>query len=159
MFTSNSGGYTLDAEVIFNLKNKPDLKARPDQTSIYGALNHWTSGWTKTKSFSEIENILVQRRIAIGRLQDILAIKKSKSGRVLKIRITGSKGLVDVKSKPLLTGGRLKLPEVLVNIRKQGSSFIFKDRGFGHGVGYSQWGGKYMAKQGKKYSEILSVLL
>jgi stage II sporulation protein D len=156
MFTSNSGGYTADAETIFNLKNKPYLKAKPDAASIYGAINHWTSGWTKTKSISEIEKILTQRRISIGRLQDIRIIKKSKSGRILKIKIIGSKRSVEVKSKPLLTGGGLKLPEVLVTIRKQGNNFIFKGKGFGHGVGYSQWGGKYMADQGVIYSNILS---
>lgn len=36
------------------------------------------------------------------------------------------------------------------------NKFIFKVRGYGHGVGMSQYGAQYMAKQGASYKEILS---
>ena len=60
-----------------------------------------------------------------------------------------------MRSRPVLTGA-LKLPEILVDIRKEGDVFVFNGRGWGHGVGYSQWGGAGMGKEGKKYREILA---
>ncbi len=36
-----------------------------------------------------------------------------------------------------------------------GGNIIFKCKGYGHGVGMSQWGANVMAKEGKNYEEIL----
>jgi stage II sporulation protein D len=38
----------------------------------------------------------------------------------------------------------------------QGDQVVFKGRGYGHGVGMSQWGAYKMAEEGKKAEEILS---
>ncbi len=38
----------------------------------------------------------------------------------------------------------------------QGTAFIFEGKGYGHGVGLSQWGAKGMAEEGFSYEEILS---
>ena len=35
-------------------------------------------------------------------------------------------------------------------------SFCFTTRGYGHGVGMSQWGAKAMAEQGADYAAILA---
>ena len=35
-------------------------------------------------------------------------------------------------------------------------NFSFTTRGYGHGVGLSQWGTKAMAEQGKSYADILA---
>lgn len=37
-----------------------------------------------------------------------------------------------------------------------GNNIIFKVKGYGHGVGMSQYGANYMAQQGKSYKEILA---
>lgn len=38
----------------------------------------------------------------------------------------------------------------------QGDEFVFTVRGYGHGVGMSQYGAKYMAEQGSDYRQILT---
>lgn len=40
-------------------------------------------------------------------------------------------------------------------IRPSSEGFVFKGRGWGHGVGLSQWGAKSLAENGWKYSQIL----
>ena len=92
----------------------------------------------------------------MGRLLAIEPVEKGPSGRLLRVRLRGKDRVVEVKSKPLLTGGGLNLPEVLVDIKKDGDDFVFDGHGFGHGLGYSQWGGAVMARDGKTYREILS---
>ena len=41
-------------------------------------------------------------------------------------------------------------------VEMQGDQVVFKGRGYGHGVGMSQWGAYKMAEEGKKAEEILS---
>lgn len=42
-----------------------------------------------------------------------------------------------------------------LNYNSDNDKFIFKVRGYGHGVGMSQYGAEYMAKQGADYKKIL----
>lgn len=41
-------------------------------------------------------------------------------------------------------------------VSPEGENFVFKVKGYGHGVGMSQTGAEYMAQQGADYKEILS---
>ena len=43
-----------------------------------------------------------------------------------------------------------------VTVQYQSGNFSFTTRGYGHGVGLSQWGTKAMAEQGKSYADILA---
>ena len=104
------------------------------------------ANWTRTRSKKEIEKLLLHRHLDIGVLKDIYPVKKGPSGRVLKIRIVGDQKEIEIMSKPFLTGGGLKLPEILFTVTKQNDNYIFQGHGFGHGVGYSQWGGYIMGK-------------
>ena len=47
------------------------------------------------------------------------------------------------------------MPSTLVKIEKQGERFLFKGRGWGHGVGLCQFGAKRMAELGYRYQDIL----
>jgi stage II sporulation protein D len=51
--------------------------------------------------------------------------------------------------------GEQKIKSTLFSISTDGSDAILKGRGYGHGVGMSQWGARYMAIEGKNYKEIL----
>ncbi|MDZ7697890.1 MAG: hypothetical protein U5R49_13515 [Deltaproteobacteria bacterium] len=46
------------------------------------------------------------------------------------------------------------MPEILLEIRRDNGRFIFDGRGWGHGVGYSQWGSAILGKE-KSYDQIL----
>jgi stage II sporulation protein D len=41
-----------------------------------------------------------------------------------------------------------------MDVRREGDGFVFDGHGFGHGVGYSQWGGAVMGKA-TDYRDIL----
>ncbi|NCC57999.1 MAG: stage II sporulation protein D, partial [Synergistales bacterium] len=49
-----------------------------------------------------------------------------------------------------------EIKSVLTSIEKSGDAFIFKGKGYGHGVGMSQYGANVLAKEGKSYEEILA---
>ncbi len=149
MYTANSGGYTADAGYIFKL-NKKYLVAHPDPLSLKGKM----SSWKRTYSISEIERRLRKIGLPVRGLKEIMPYKKGPSGRIVKIRIISS--TIDKVYRTRTTLGRaLKLPEILFSIEKIGDKIIFKGKGWGHGVGYSQWGSAEMGKKGYNFKKIL----
>ena len=50
----------------------------------------------------------------------------------------------------------LGLRSACFTVQYQNGSFFFTTRGYGHGVGMSQWGAKAMAEQGASYADILA---
>ena len=77
-------------------------------------------------------------------------VRRSASGRVAAVTIGGVE----------FTGGELrslfKLRSTDFDISHADGKFVFTVRGYGHGVGMSQYGADTMAKQGSSYREILS---
>ena len=148
MYSANSGGYTADAKSIFSLR-KPYLVAHPDPESLKGKM----ARWTREFSVSEIESALRKRGIKVSGLQKIEPAEKGPSGRVIKVRIISKDGSKVLRTRTTLRRA-LKLPEILLEIKRKNNHFIFNGRGWGHGVGYSQWGSAILGKK-TSYDKIL----
>lgn len=56
--------------------------------------------------------------------------------------------------RPLIGGSRFK-SYFIDSLSFDGEKYRMEGRGYGHGVGMSQWGAHYMAESGKTYKEIL----
>lgn len=149
MYSANSGGYTADAGSIFGL-GKPYLVAHPDPESLKGKM----ARWKKTFSVSEVERALNRRGLKIRGLTRIEPAIKGPSGRIIKIRIVADSGTKTVRTRTTLRRA-LKLPEILLDIKKENVNFIFDGKGWGHGVGYSQWGSAILGKK-TSYDKILA---
>ena len=149
MYSANSGGYTADAGSIFGL-SKPYLVAQKDPKSLEGKM----ARWKKTFSVSEVESALNRRGLKIKGLMRIEPAEKGPSGRIIKVRIVAGNTAKTVRTRTTLRRA-LKLPEILLEIKKENGDFIFDGRGWGHGVGYSQWGSAILGKK-KRYDEILA---
>ena len=50
---------------------------------------------------------------------------------------------------------KLALRSTYFNIKREKNTIIINNKGYGHGVGMSQYGAQGMAKAGYKYDEIL----
>lgn len=74
---------------------------------------------------------------------------RSDSGRVSEISIGG------VKLTGLTVRAVFALRSTNFDVEYSGGSFIFSVRGYGHGVGMSQYGANVMARAGSSYDEIL----
>ena len=76
-------------------------------------------------------------------------IGKSDSGSVLTA-VVGGKAVSgsDIRSA-------LSLRSANFDVAYSDGTFTFTVRGYGHGIGMSQYGAHYMAMQGKTYKEIL----
>lgn len=77
-------------------------------------------------------------------------IEKTQAGTVKSLTVCSHK----------TTGREIRtmfsLRSAVFDVNYQNGKFIFKVKGYGHGVGMSQYGAQFMAKQGADYKQILS---
>jgi len=148
MYTANSGGTTADAGAVFDLY-KPYLIAKPDPASLKGKMAKWERSFTA----SQIQNALLRIGLRVNGIINIKPAQRGPSGRIIKVYVISKSRTYMLRTRTTLKRA-LRLPEILFTIEKKDTMFIFKGRGWGHGVGYSQWGSAYLGKT-KDFKEIL----
>jgi len=112
--------------------------------------------WKAKFSLRDIDNKLKKTYKYKGRLTNIIPIYNgSKHISKVKLVTTGQNIFLKVNDLRLLLGPA-KIRSSYFSMKKQWSTLYFQGKGFGHGVGLSQWGAYYMSKAGKNYIEILN---
>ncbi|MDR1090446.1 MAG: SpoIID/LytB domain-containing protein [Prevotella sp.] len=114
--------------------------------------------WQISYSQEELSDLVKKRSgIDFGLIQELIPIQRGTSGRLVKLKITGSK-------KTLIIGKELEIRRILSTSHLYSSAFIVikKDNmftlsgaGWGHGVGLCQIGAAVMGEKGYKYDKIL----
>ena len=108
-----------------------------------------TNTFTKSQFISIMKDLGVSINSKANLEETIGKSKISKAGTVLKIEI----------NKKNLTGEQIhsafSLRSSAFKITATENEVTFKVSGYGHGVGMSQYGADYMARQGSTYDEIL----
>ena len=151
MFHSNSGGCTHSFKEITGL-NLPYLSRVEEKCDLKNL--KWTT-WNKNLSKRRVEQILASlagRRLRITDME----IKRNSCGRGLDITLLLKDG--EKITLPLSVYFRLeaKIPsDWFYVIGKSGRYFLLSGRGFGHGLGMSQWGAYCLSQKGWNYKEIL----
>jgi stage II sporulation protein D len=144
-FHSTSGGSTEFSENVWS-KALPYLKSVPDYDD---ASPHFS--WTKRISVDDLEKNVAND---IGRLLSLSVVSRTGSNRAQYVLVQGSNG------SKLVTGETLrkiyKLPSTLFNVGSETNTYIFAGRGYGHGLGMSQYGAKALAERGCNAAQILS---
>ena len=143
MFFSTSNGYTEDCSVVFS-SDVPYLRSVESNwdSSVNSNFNY-----VKEVSLKEFYNML---GLTFNNKLNIIILKRSNSNRVISLKING----VNFSGSDVYN--RLKIRSTDFNITQNGDKIIIKTKGFGHGVGMSQYGAYGMAKAGYNYKEILS---
>jgi stage II sporulation protein D len=114
--------------------------------------------WEKRYTFAELETLL-RARVNVGALKDIEPTRKGVSGRVVELKVTGSRGQMFIRGFKIRTA--LGILENLFTVDRtvapdgRVQSYIFSGKGWGHGLGLCQVGAYGMALRGKSYDEIL----
>ncbi|MNL20947.1 Amidase enhancer precursor [compost metagenome] len=84
-------------------------------------------------------------------------LKPAKNERVLRVKLAfndGEEKAVDGNEFRKMLGFQ-DLRSTLFDLETKEASFVFKGRGFGHGVGLCQWGSRALGLQGKNFKQIL----
>lgn len=147
-FHSLSGGVTESAEDIWG-NGMPYLV--PVDSSSDEEISSYKESYTFTPA--EIKARLCtycNARFDGKEAEWFTVTERTNSGAVLEIK-TGDKALSGMEFRTALS---LRSPNFTINFN--GENFVIITKGYGHGVGMSQYGANSMAKDGATYREILS---
>ncbi len=142
LYFSISNGKTEDASFVWG-NNIPYLKP------VDSSFDTNVRGFSKAKSIS-MSSISSKLGVNLNSISQINIISKTSSGRINKINICG-KEFSGTKIRSLLG-----LRSTDFSITQSGNNIIFTTKGYGHGVGMSQYGANEMAKKGYTYQQILT---
>ncbi|MDI6727240.1 MAG: SpoIID/LytB domain-containing protein, partial [Smithellaceae bacterium] len=151
-FHAHSGGITEDPKDVW-FAQVPYMKAVADSFSMKAP----SSAWAATLDYETIRRSLSRAGIDLGAIERIAPLEISPSGRVTRLKVVHQGG------ESVLSGNefRLRIDPKLIRstlfaLTDTGSAVTIEGRGYGHGVGMSQWGAQVMAREGYSYREILT---
>ncbi|MBD0269092.1 MAG: SpoIID/LytB domain-containing protein [Cyanobacteria bacterium Co-bin8] len=144
VFHSSSGGYTENVEDVWQ-RPVPYLRAVQDYD--VGAPVYQ---WSVSMPMGDF-----QRRISgVGQLVAAVPERTTPRGRVVSLRLQGNGGSRVMSGNEVRQA--LSLRSTLFSISVAGDMVNISGRGYGHGLGMSQWGAHNMASQGRSYRDILT---
>ncbi len=152
-FHASAGGITANAKegLAFKDDEPPYIQSiqSPDDLAPTDVQN-WTASFTK----KEVMDVLAKLGKTVTSIDSIEIGKKGPSGRTLTILINKN---IEVSGPELRVGlDSTKLKSMLLDkVEESGNEISFTGKGYGHGVGMSQWGAHKMATMGMKPEDII----
>lgn len=156
VYHAASGGHTENVEDIWSAP-RPYLRGVPDfdqEAPVYS--------WQKTFTQAQLSRIFP----GLGQVTSFTPVRTTPHGRVMQMQVTGTAGsktytgaelrrLLDLRSTLFqVTPTQSDIASTQV-VNQPNGSFAFQGRGFGHGLGMSQWGAFGLAQRGYNYQQIL----
>jgi len=146
VFHSSSGGHTENVEDVWD-NPLPYLRGVPDFDRGSPVFE-----WTKTFSASDLSN----RISGVGQISSMTPERTSAFGSVITMKVVGNGGTRVVSGEDIARALGLRSTRFRVNRNGSSGNFVVSGRGFGHGVGLSQWGAYNLANSGYNYQQILA---
>lgn len=143
MFFSTSNGYTEDSNVFFS-EDIPYLKS---VDSIWDKDVNSNFNYEMSFNLKDFYNIL---GLSYSDRLKVVVLERSNSNRIIKIKIN------DKEFSGRDVYNKLKIRSTDFEIVQDNNRVIVKTKGFGHGVGMSQYGALGMARSGYNYKDILN---
>lgn len=168
-YHSSSGGVTLPNEVVYpSAGPRPYLRSVQDPFDRVSPLHRWEVKFPR----ADLQQIL---REAIGLGGELSQVIADEQARKLVIRTLGGElEMTTVRFRrvvseyaprvfpgrypgPRADGQRMPatIPSSRFVVRRTSDGFLVQGKGYGHGVGMSQWGAMGRAEEGHAYDEIL----
>jgi len=138
-FFSMSNGYTEDSITVFKEGNLEGVESKWDNETLnnFEVTTEFSINELKEKLSITDENI------------DVKVLTRSDTNRVTSVKVN-NKTYTGIEFRKLLT-----LRSTDFTLEKTDKGYNITTKGYGHGVGMSQYGANGMAKEGYLYDEIL----
>lgn len=184
VYSASCGGHTEDGKAVWQTAGHDYLKGVPDgpagvrpytsnvnEESVAAFIDHPPAGlycgssrfgrdafrWKKTVTKTEIRRgVLEQTGKDIGEVEGLKVLERGVSGRITRLEVLGSKGVVELSPELKIRKALGSLKSSLFVFTNDREGFTFRGAGFGHGVGLCQNGAVGMAEAGATYREIIS---
>lgn len=149
LYFSTSSGKTENSKDVFSIQypylvsvDSPYEKNSPKYSTIYSI--------KKGKFIRYMKNIYPQIKISLYKLDKEISILDRTDAGCVKLIKVGNIKISGAEMRKILN---LNSANFNINYNNDEMNFIVK--GYGHGVGMSQWGAEGMAQKGYKYYDIL----
>lgn len=151
-YHTDSGGWTESAQMVFS-GEWPPIPGVRDENSLEGPY----ASWSFIMPAKELQAVLLHAGVPVGEIRAIDILDRTPSLRVQRLLIRHSLGTTVLKGTDFRRMlGYDMLKSTLFGVKVAGELVLFEGRGWGHGVGFSQWGAKTMGERGNGYREILA---
>ena len=141
MFFSTSTGKTENSEEVF-------VSALPYLRSVDSKWDEASPVYTDTYTF-DLKDFYSKLSLPYNENLKIEITAKTSTGRIKKLKINDQ----ELNGRDFAT--KLSLRSNYFTITQNNDKITINTKGFGHGVGMSQYGANGMAKEGYKYDQIL----
>ena len=113
--------------------------------------------WSRQVPAAQLCEALAAFGFGLGAIDTLTPRARGASGRISRLEIAagGERLQLSGNSFRLMAGPGL-IRGADFTVEREDDTFVFKGRGYGHGVGMSQWGAHAMARGGSSYPEILA---
>lgn len=142
LFFSTSNGYTEDSDLVFS-------KSLPYLRSVESSWDQKVSKAFNSETTMSLQEFYERLSLTYNDELNIEIIKRSKTNRILKININNK----EFAGREIYN--KLGLRSTDFEISKLGNNVLIKTKGYGHGVGMSQYGAQGMALDNYNYEQIL----
>ena len=148
-FHSHSGGITESPEKVWGQKVGYLKSVKSEYCNISKPLD-----WELKFDSNTLSGKL--NKLGVGEISDIKILDTTPSGRVASLSIQGENGNVMVSGQDFRNLiGNTRIKSLLFDIVENENYFHIKGKGFGHGVGMSQYGSYGMAISNYNFEDIL----
>lgn len=156
VYFSSSGGRTANNEDVWEATPLPYLRGKDDPYDGSSPHAQWTAQLPRADLIRGLEEAFDVR------VDGFVIGERSRDGRVASIELAldnGDRREISANAFRLAVVDRFgarTLRSTLFDVRRDGDTYVFEGRGYGHGVGLSQWGAHEMARRGSSYRDILT---
>jgi stage II sporulation protein D len=171
-YFSSCGGYTEDCKNVLPNCTSSYLQGVKDGEEPYCKISpsfSWQETITKKQlinslvdadyiedSKSKIKEFVIQSRYVSGRISELLLVLQGNNGERKEFILSGNKIRYAIKNS---NGAILKSANFDIEAKYENQEITavkLRGKGNGHGVGLCQWGAIGMAREGKKFDEIIA---
>ena len=152
-FHAHSGGMTELPSVSLDFREGDPGYLKPVESRESDDAPESAREWTAEFTMGELRKACADAGLKVENVESIEIGEKGESGRAKMLLVNGKP--VSAASLRIRIGANKMRSTLIDSIELDGGSVTFKGRGFGHGVGMSQWGAYAMAKDGVGAEEIV----
>lgn len=157
LFHADCGGHTSRADDVWGGSGRPYLVSMADDGPAEDAHAHWRYDATRAAMLRALN---ADSRTRVGaRLDGIQILDRDSAGRAERIALHGSTERVvrgeELREVLAAAFGARSIRSTWFDVSRQGQTFQFEGRGFGHGVGLCQAGALARIRAGANVAAVL----
>ncbi len=156
-FHAYSGGVTASAKegLDYQGDEPPYIRVVRLPENEYAPLD--VTDWQASYSEADLRARLAMSGVDVGKIQDIQITERGETERITRLEIRGEKKTKEITGPAfrLAVDSTIMRSTLVSEFLFDGESLVIRGKGYGHGVGLSQWDAYKLAREGKDAKSIV----